>query len=126
MHEYSVVVEILSSLESHLADHPGRVTAIYLKKGELRILSDHALKNAFDVLAKDTRFEGARLEVETIEATVRCRACGFAGPAATVSDEAFHFAVPILSCPECSSEVDMLTGRELFVDRVTVESPPTA
>ena len=123
MHEYSVVSEILSSLETHLTEHPGRVTVVYLKKGALRILSDHALRNAFEVLARQTRFEGATLDVETIEATIRCSSCGFAGRAEAVSDETFHFAVPVLTCPRCSSEVEMVTGRELYVDRVTVESP---
>jgi len=122
MHEYSVVAEILNSLEPQLVEHPGRVTAIYLKKGELRILSDHALYNAFEVLIKDTRFEASRLVVETIPASIRCLACGHEGAPETVADDAYHFAVPVLTCPKCDAEVEMVAGRELYVDRVSIET----
>jgi len=122
MHEYSVVSELIAALLPQIEKHSGRVTAVVLVKGELRILSDTALKNAFEMLAKETRLEGASLVIEPVEVRVRCRSCGYAGPTDHVREEAFHFAIPILSCPTCGAEVDIEAGRELYVDRITVEA----
>jgi len=122
MHEYSVVAEIVSALLPRLEEHEGIVTAVYLKKGSLRILSDRALKNAFEVVAQGTRLEGASLEIEAIPVCVACRACGFEGAAEVLEDEAFHFAVPVLSCPACGAEVEVRSGRELSVDRVSIRT----
>jgi len=126
MHEYSVVSELISALLPKLEEHPGDVSAVILVKGELRILSDTAMKSAFELLAQGTRLEGAELVIEPVEVRVRCRGCGYAGAADHVREESFHFAIPILSCPSCGAEVDVEAGRELYVDRVTVRSEELA
>jgi len=126
MHEYSVASEMIDALLPKLETIEGRVVAVILKKGEMRILSDHALSNAFELLAQGTPLEGARLVVELVPVCVSCAACGYEGPVDHVSDEAFHFAVPILSCPTCQSEVDMKSGRELYIDSLTVQTPSEA
>jgi len=126
MHEYSVVSELISALLPKLEEHPGRITAVVLVKGELRILSDTALRNAFDLLSQGTRLEGSELIVEPVEVRVRCAACGYEGAADHVREEAFHFAIPILTCPTCGGEVDVEAGRELYVDRATIETEATA
>jgi len=122
MHEYSVVTELVNALLPRLEEHVGEVTAVHLKKGDLRILSDRALKNAFDVVAQGTRLENATLEIEPISVTVACGSCGFEGPAEVIRDETFHFAVPLLSCPQCGAEVEIRSGRELMVDRVSLST----
>jgi hydrogenase nickel incorporation protein HypA/HybF len=122
MHEYSVASELISALLPQASAIDGDIVGVILKKGEMRILSDHALSNAFALLAEGTLLEKARLVIELIPVTVSCISCGYKGAADHVSDEAFHFAVPILSCPQCQSEVEMLTGRELFVDSLTVRT----
>jgi len=126
MHEYSVVSELISALLPELEEHPGRVSAVILVKGELRILSDSALRNAFELLSHETRLEGSELVIEPVEVRVRCRSCGYEGPADHVSEEAFHFAIPILSCPDCGAEVDVQAGRELYVNRVTMQTEAAA
>jgi hydrogenase nickel incorporation protein HypA/HybF len=126
MHEYSVASELISALLPKIEEHPGRVTAVILVKGELRILSDAAMRSAFELLSRETRLEGAELVIEPVEVRVRCGACGYEGSADHVCEEAFHFAIPILSCPTCGGEVDVTAGRELYVDRVTIETEATA
>ncbi len=126
MHEYSVVTELISALLPKLEDHAGRVSAVFLVKGELRILSDTALQNAFELLSQGTRLEGAELVIEPVEVRVRCRSCDYVGPAERVREESFHFAIPILSCLSCGAGVDIEAGRELYVDRVTMQTEATA
>jgi len=123
MHEYSVVSELINGLLPQLDAHEGEVVAVFLNKGELRILSDRALQNAFEVVAQGTRLASARLEIVEIAARVKCRSCGYEGPAEQVRDESFHYAVPILSCPKCQQDVDIVAGRELYVDRISLRDP---
>ncbi len=117
MHEYSVVRELLSLLLPRLEGVPGAIETVFLRKGELLVLSDRALQGAF---------EGAKLSIEPVEARLRCRSCGYEGPAERLTDGAFHFAIPILSCPRCKGEVEVVSGRELAVDRVEVSTPEEA
>ncbi len=126
MHEYSVVSDLVAGLLPRLEAHPGKVTAVYLRKGEMRILSDYALKSAFEIVSQGTRLEGASLEIETVEARISCPKCGYAGKAEYLDDPAFHFIIPVLTCPECGAEVDVVSGRELYIDRVSVELPEPA
>ncbi len=121
MHEYSVASELIYALLPQLDGLEGRITRVYLKKGELRILSDRALTHAFEMLAEGTRLEGAELVIEAVPACVRCSVCPYEGEVQRVSDEALHFSVPILSCPICGGEVDLITGRELSVEQVSVQ-----
>lgn len=122
MHEYSVVSELISALLPRLEEHAGRVDAVVLVKGELRILSDEAVVNAYELLSQGTRLEGSKLVIEPVAVRVRCRLCGYDGPAEHVREERFHFAIPVLSCPTCGAEVDVEAGRELYVDRVTIQT----
>jgi hydrogenase nickel incorporation protein HypA/HybF len=117
-----VVAELVEALLPRLEEHEGRVTAVFLKKGDLRILSDRALKNAFEVIAQGTRLETATLEIESIPVHVVCRSCAYDGPAQVLKDDTFHFAVPVLTCPACGADVAVKTGRELCVDRVSIET----
>jgi hydrogenase nickel incorporation protein HypA/HybF len=120
MHEYAVVDELIASLLPRLADIPGTISAVFVRKGELRVLSDRALKNAFELLSRGTRLETARLEVESVPIVVRCESCSYEGPAKILSDEAGHYAIPVLDCPLCSGAVSVVSGRELCVERVSV------
>jgi hydrogenase nickel incorporation protein HypA/HybF len=126
MHEYSVVSELISSLLPRLEGVSGRILSVHLQKGELRILSDWALIHAFEVLSEGTQLEGAVLEIESVGVTLRCRGCGYEGRGDTLCDEIFHFAVPVLTCPRCKGEVDVLSGRELYVDKITLADDEAA
>jgi Zn finger protein HypA/HybF (possibly regulating hydrogenase expression) len=52
MHEYSLAQSILSALLEYAKAHPlpGRVKKVHLRKGELLILSEWALREAFSIL----------------------------------------------------------------------------
>ncbi len=126
MHEYSVVADLVSALLPRLEEHPGEVTAVFLKRGELRILSDYALKNAFEIVAEGTRLEGASLEIEVVPVRVVCAGCGYEGSVEYLKDEAFHFIIPVLTCPRCGREVEIVSGRELTVERVSIRTPSDA
>ncbi len=126
MHEYSVVRELLALVLPRLEGIDGRIHTVFLRKGELLVLSDRALEAAFDLLAEGTRLAGSRLSIEETRARLRCPACGYEGPAGRLADEGFHAAIPILSCPQCQGPVEVQSGRELVIDRVEVLTPEEA
>jgi len=123
MHEYSVVAELVDALTERLASIDGTETKVHLRKGVLRILSDRALVNAYEAVTQGTRLEGSALEIEIVPAQVRCKTCAFEGAATVLQDETFHFAIPVLSCPACGADVNVLAGRELTVESVSIEDP---
>jgi hydrogenase nickel incorporation protein HypA/HybF len=120
MHEYTVVSELIDSLLPRLEKISGKIVSVHLKKGELRILSDWALRNAFEMLAEGTKLEGAQLKIENVAVSLRCRVCGYEGKGKAVGDDTFHFSIPVLTCPRCRSPVEILSGRELYVEEVRV------
>jgi hydrogenase nickel incorporation protein HypA/HybF len=127
MHEYSVVDELITCLLPRLETIPGEVSGVFVRKGELRILSDRALENAFEILSRGSRLENARLVVEAVAAVVRCAACLYEGASTYYHDEGGHFAIPVLVCPRCGGDVSIVCGRELYVDRVAIKDdvPPS-
>jgi hydrogenase nickel incorporation protein HypA/HybF len=127
MHEYAVVDELIATLLPRLESIPGDVSAVFMRKGELRILSNRALENAFELLSRGSRLEGARLVVESVAAVVGCAVCSYEGASTYYRDEGGHFAIPVLICPRCGGAVSIVSGRELYVDRVAIkdDAPPS-
>ncbi|MGD9676320.1 MAG: hydrogenase maturation nickel metallochaperone HypA [Candidatus Bipolaricaulia bacterium] len=121
-----MVDALIRAVLPRVAEHPGRIRTLVLKKGELRILSDRALGNAFEILSQGTRLAGAQLVVELVPTIVACSACGYRGAAERLGEAGDHFSTPVLACPVCAAPVDIVAGRELYIDRVTLSDPPSS
>ena len=123
MHEYSLAQSLLSSLLEYLRAHPapGRIRKVHVQKGELVVLSEWALKEAFSILSEGTELSGAELEIENVPVRVRCPFCGYEGDARYLVEEGWHLSVPILSCPRCGERVELLSGKELAIVGLSVE-----
>ena len=66
MHEMGIADSILSAVRTEAERHPGaRVRTVGLRIGEYAGVDSESLRFCFDVLKKDTGFEGATLEIET-------------------------------------------------------------
>jgi hydrogenase nickel incorporation protein HypA/HybF len=126
MHEYSLAHSLLQGLLEHLEREPvsGRVRKVHVRQGELLILSQQALKEAWHILTERTPLAGSELEIERVEVRVRCRSCGYRGPVPRVEGEGWHFQAPVLSCPRCGGRVEIEEGRELAIIALTVEEAP--
>ncbi|MEW6216498.1 MAG: hydrogenase maturation nickel metallochaperone HypA [Candidatus Bipolaricaulota bacterium] len=126
MHEYSLAHALLEGLTEHLGQHPvhGRVRAVHLRKGELLILSEEALGEAWRILAEGTEVAGSELRIEKVPVKVRCPSCGYAGPVKYVSEEGWHFAVPLLACPQCQARAEVIEGRDLAIVGLSVDDAP--
>lgn len=123
MHEYSLALSIFEALRARLARDPvrGRIRKVHLKQGELLILSQEALVEAWAIITEGTELSGSELEIERVPVRVRCPACGYRGDAKYLTGEGWHMRVPVLSCPRCGARVEIVEGRDLAVVALTVE-----
>ena len=105
MHEFSIAQALVEQVEAtRQANGGGRVVSVEVRIGEWRQVVPEILASYFDHLTKDTPMEGARIEIERVDATARCTSC----------DEVFELDDVFLVCPGCGSPVcEVLTGKEL-------------
>lgn len=113
MHEMGIALQIIeiakSSIPSDMSD--ARVERVNLKVGKLAAVVPSSLRFCFDVAAKDTPLEGARLSIEEIPVAARCNDCGREW---VIEEAAF-------SCPQCKSgAIQMLSGRELDIESIEI------
>lgn len=126
MHEYSLAYALLEGLTEHLDQHPvhGHVRAVHVRKGELLILSEEALAEAWRILTEGTKVAGSEIHVEKVPVKVQCPACTYEGPVKYVSEEGWHYAVPLLTCPRCQARAEVIEGRDLAIVSLSVDDTP--
>lgn len=109
MHELSITQNVVAIALDAAGNRPVRV--ITLTIGELSGVEQEAVRFCFDIVAQGTAAEGARLEIITIPAVIRCRACS--------AD--FHLTHN-WTCPSCASMGgEVRSGREFYVESIEVE-----
>ncbi|MDP9189552.1 MAG: hydrogenase maturation nickel metallochaperone HypA, partial [Actinomycetota bacterium] len=102
MHELSLSSAILDTILRH-AD--GRsVTSVELRLGRLRQVVPDSLSFYLEIVSRDTPAEGAELELELVDALMRCRSCSHEWDPAPppASDESQIMVLPQFRCPLCS------------------------
>lgn len=116
MHELSIAVAAVSQIAEAVDGRGGgRVRTVVLRVGELAGVVPDALRFSFDLAAEGTALAGARLEIETVAGTARCRDCG---------REAETGMPPLLWCARCGRPLELLSGRELDIARVELAEEP--
>lgn len=110
MHELSVASAVLNTAAKHAGERI--VTVVSLRVGGLRQVVPESLRFYFEIVARDTVCEHARLELTEIDPRLYCLRCG----------REWEPLVPAFRCPDCSAaEVTVLGGEELEVDYIEVE-----
>lgn len=113
MHEQSIVESLVSiALENAQRANATRIINVHVVVGELSGVVDEAMGLYFGFLTKGTIAAGAGLSFEHVPARLRCRNC----------DATFAARENDFRCPDCGKpEADIISGRELYVDRLEVE-----
>ena len=109
MHEYSIASSVVQMALRHAGGR--RVTAVNLRVGPLRQVVPEALAFAFELAARGTTCEGARLEQELVECRLRCRSCAVEWVATE----------PAFRCRTCGWPAVVLSGDELMMESIEVE-----
>jgi hydrogenase nickel incorporation protein HypA/HybF len=110
MHELSVATAVVETALRHADDR--RVTAVTVRMGALRQVVPDSLRFYFEIVARDSECEGARLELIEVPARLRCSACGYG----------WEPSFPSFRCERCgSADTEVLSGQELEVEFIEVE-----
>ncbi len=89
-----------------------KVRAIRLKTGAYSDVVPSLVQECFDLLAKGTVAEHAALQFTALPLVVKCRGCGWQG----------EIEKRKIACRACGGEdLEMLSGREFYVDSIEAE-----
>ncbi len=127
MHELSISSAIVDTALRHAGGR--RVSLVTMRVGSLRQVVPDSLTFYFEIVARDTDCEGARLELEPVTAWMHCPACGHEwdpAPEPASGHEQLAPSLPVFRCPACSAAgAEVVRGDELEVESIEVgdESP---
>jgi hydrogenase nickel incorporation protein HypA/HybF len=112
MHELAIATSLVEQIEKVAREQRAvSVSRLTVAVGRLSGVDPEALQSAFPLAAEDSLAAGAGLDIEVVEARVRCRMCG-----RDSTPEA-----PFLYCAHCqSTEVEMEAGRELDIKTMEI------
>ncbi|PNG27781.1 hydrogenase maturation nickel metallochaperone HypA [Methylocella silvestris] len=109
MHELGITRNIVSIVEE--AAKGRRVTRVTLDVGRLSGVTPEAILFCFDIVARGTLLDGAKLDINSIEGRGRCRSCG----------EAFETRTLFEACGCGSRSIERLAGEELKIRNMEIE-----
>ena len=110
MHELSLSSAVVNTVVKHAGGRP--VTSVHMRIGGLRQVVPETLAFYFELVARGTVCEGARLEQELIPARLGCRDC----------EREWEIDFPLFRCPTCGgAEVGVVSGEEFEVESIDVE-----
>ena len=113
----SIIEAVIAEGKKHSAKE---INKVFLEIGELTFLEEEQLRFAFDILKEGTILEKAELIIKKIETKVKCQ-CGYEGKIEYGLKDDFHIMFPILRCPKCGGNVEILKGRECLIKKVEME-----
>jgi hydrogenase nickel incorporation protein HypA/HybF len=122
MHELSIASAIVERVLRFLGKEPvTKVLSVKLAIGELSHLEAEQLRFCYMAITKQTLIQDSILEIEKVEAIVRCDQCSYRGRP-QYWDEALA-AAPILTlqCPNCGGTVEIIEGNDCVVKSIRVE-----
>ncbi|MCL4530465.1 MAG: hydrogenase maturation nickel metallochaperone HypA [Chloroflexi bacterium] len=113
MHELAVTQSVLDIVLRHAKDAGAkRVTDIHIAIGELSTNVDDSVQFYWDIIAKGTIAEGAKLHFRRVPAELQCMACF----------EKYHPDDGELVCPKCGSVgAKIIAGEEFSLEAIDVE-----
>jgi hydrogenase nickel incorporation protein HypA/HybF len=114
MHELPITESLLKIALRHAEQSDAtRVTDLYLVIGKLSYVMDDSVQFYWDIIAKDTIAEGARLHFRRVPAEFLCLDCRHRY---SPDDET-------LACPKCQSvRVKVAAGDEFRLESIDVET----
>jgi len=113
MHELPVTKSILNICEEEVKKHGmEKVLAVNIRVGELTGLVPSGIEYYFDIIAKGTVAQGAKINIKKIPINIECKDCG----------ESFECKKGIYNCINCSSHNIKITGgREFLIDTLEMD-----
>lgn len=111
MHELALAEGILAVASD--AANGVSINSIRIRVGRLQHVTQDSLQFAFELISENSNAQGAKIVVEQVPATYRCKQCGNEG----------EIELPHFYCRACSAiELEILSGEEILVDSVELSN----
>jgi hydrogenase nickel incorporation protein HypA/HybF len=113
MHEMGIAIQILEIAAASIppALKGARVDKVNLRIGKLAAVVPDSLRFCFDIAAKDSALDGAKLHIEEIPVVARCNDCQVEW---TIEQAVFR-------CEKCGGgALEILSGRELDIESIEI------
>lgn len=122
MHELGIATDIVEAVIKSLEGH--RVTEVKeveIELGELQRITPEQMQQAFEIAAKDTTVEGARLKTLIKKGKVRCLGCGYLGGVEVeLKHDHDHKTHP--HCPKCEGvSLEIVEGNDIEIKNITAD-----
>lgn len=113
MHEAKLAAGILDTVRRVASENGGsRITAIKLQIGEFTCVQPDTLRFCLETLAEGTIASGAGVSIIRTKTEARCAQC----------NNQFEVCDIRFCCPLCAStQIELLSGRELLIESIEVE-----
>jgi hydrogenase nickel incorporation protein HypA/HybF len=114
MHELTVTESLLELALRHAkTNDTKRINDLYLVIGQLSSIVDDSVQFYWDIIAKNTLAEGARLHFRRVPTELLCLDC----------NHQYAPAKEDMACPVCNSiRVKILSGNEFRLEAMDVET----
>lgn len=113
MHELRIAEDLSSMIAAYAAEAGmSKVEKVNVCFGQYIQIVPELFEAAFSEASKDTVASGAQLDMEIIEAEMRCCGCG----------SAYMPEPDFFACSKCGSQdIELIHGKELFVKSIEGE-----
>ena len=125
MHEFATAQSIVRTVTRAAMMHQARkISEIRLELGEFTFINPQQLQFVFEIAAKDSPAEDAKLIIKKSLGKIKCIQCGYEGGLKYTGPE-IHSSIAaqfVLDCPKCDSkETEIIGGRELRIKDIKIE-----
>lgn len=113
MHELSIAQSILDIVLEEMRKHGVTgVRVVRLKIGDLTAVVPESLTFCWSIATEGTPAEGSVLDIQSVPIRARCGKCG----------HEFEIEDHQYLCPQCESgQIQLLSGRELYIQEIEVQ-----
>ena len=119
MHELSIASAVVESvLEFVSVRRVGKVVAVKLAIGELSHVEADQLRFCYMAITEQTPIQDSALEIERVEAVVRCEKCSYRGRPKYWEDALLVAPILTLQCPDCGATVEAIEGNDCAIKSI--------
>ncbi len=113
MHELGLVYQVVKTVDGVVkGNNLVEVDKIILQVGEMSDVVPKFLEEAWQAAAPTTDYPSAKMIVEVMPATAKCRDCGYEGHVKTFAPD----------CPHCSSSnLKITSGRQFDIKEIVAK-----
>ena len=113
MHEAAITQSIITTVLNTVAQEKvtGMVKSVNVTVGVCQGLVPESMQMFFDMEKPGTPLENAELVVNTQSMVSRCSVC----------DTEHALDIPVLYCPNCGKQMELIKGSEIIISSIEVE-----